>query len=93
VARHGMHLLFQQAGWLANGSRAGEPTDGTLLAGCIDNTDTSGMDVLMRRHGPMVWATCKQMLPDPTEAEDAFQATFLVLLQSASTLRRAVWLA
>jgi RNA polymerase sigma factor (sigma-70 family) len=83
VARRGMHLLFQQAGWLASGPQAGDPTDGDLLGG----SDTTGMDALVRRHGPMVWATCKQMLPDPSEAEDAFQATFLVLLQSAKKLR------
>jgi RNA polymerase sigma factor (sigma-70 family) len=88
VARRGMHLLFQQAGWLANGPQPGDPTDGSLLNVCVNDGDTSGMDALVRRHGPMVWTTCKQMLPDPSEAEDAFQATFLVLVQSAKTLRR-----
>ena len=87
MARHGMHLLFQQAGWLANGPQAGDPTDGALLNVCVNDGDTAGMDALVRRHGPMVWATCKQMLPDPSEAEDAFQATFLVLVQSAKKLR------
>jgi RNA polymerase sigma factor (sigma-70 family) len=87
VARRGMHLLFQQAGWLASGPQADDPTDIALLLAYLDNGDSAGMDALVRRHGPMVWATCKQMLPDPSEAEDAFQATFLVLVQSAKNLR------
>lgn len=42
---------------------------------------------LVRRHGPMVWAACRQLLPDATDAEDAFQAVFLALLRSAGTVR------
>src|SRR5207237_7450660 len=42
---------------------------------------------LIHRHGPMVWAACRQLLPDATDAEDAFQAVFLALLRSAATVR------
>lgn len=43
---------------------------------------------LLRRHGPMVWAACRNLLPDPADAEDAFQATFLALVRSAGSIRR-----
>jgi len=60
------------------------PTDGELLH------RAAGGDFgrIVERHGPMVWAVCRQMLGDGADAEDAFQATFLALFQSASKLRR-----
>ncbi len=41
----------------------------------------------MERHGPMVMGVCRQWLRDPRDAEDAFQATFLVLVRKAGSLR------
>jgi RNA polymerase sigma factor (sigma-70 family) len=51
---------------------------------------------LLERHGPMVLRVCRRVLADPHEAEDAFQATFLVLVRRAGAIRRrdsvASWL-
>ena len=52
--------------------------------------------VLVDRHGPMVSRICRRLLDDPNDAEDAFQATFLVLVRGARTIREqgsvAAWL-
>ena len=51
---------------------------------------------LVERHGPMVLRVCRRLLDDPNDADDAFQATFLVLLRHASRIRErgsvAAWL-
>ena len=45
-------------------------------------------EALVARHGPMVLGVCRQALPDPHDAQDAFQATFLVLARKARSIRK-----
>ncbi len=49
--------------------------------------DEAAFDALIARHGPMVRGVCRRSLGDPRDVEDAFQATFLVLLRKAGGLR------
>jgi hypothetical protein len=61
-------------------------TDGQLLACFIECRDEAASAALVRRHGPMVWAACRRLLSHH-DAEDAFQATFLVLARKGASIR------
>src|SRR5262249_37642450 len=64
------------------------PTDGELLAAFLVREEEAAFEALVHRHGPMVLAVCRRVLGNLHEAEDAFQATFLVLLRKARSIGR-----
>src|SRR5262249_9807142 len=61
-------------------------TDGQLLECFLRRRDKAALELLIRRHGPMVWGICRRVLPSHHDAEDAFQTTFLVLIRKAASL-------
>jgi RNA polymerase sigma factor (sigma-70 family) len=71
-------------------------TDGELLRRFAINRDEQAFRILVERHGPLVHTVCRRLLGDANDAEDAFQATFLVLACKAQSIRKidsvASWL-
>jgi RNA polymerase sigma factor (sigma-70 family) len=61
-------------------------TDWQLLEDYLSRREPAALAALVYRHGPMVWAVCRRVLRNYHDAEDAFQATFLVLVRKASSI-------
>jgi RNA polymerase sigma factor (sigma-70 family) len=79
-------VYYLRKTWAAEGAR--ELTDGQLLRLFLDQHEEIAFAVLVHRHGPMVLDVCRHVLGDSHGAEDAFQATFMVLCRRAGSIRR-----
>src|SRR5439155_1622321 len=71
---------------LTHGQSAEGASDAELLRQFVVRRDGDAFAELVRRHGPMVFGVCHRLLPVAQDAEDAFQATFLVLVRRAAAL-------
>jgi RNA polymerase sigma-70 factor (ECF subfamily) len=71
---------------LARGE-AGTSSDADLLGAFLDRRDESAFAEMVHRHGPMVLGVCRRILHNLADAEDAFQATFLVLVRRGHAVR------
>jgi len=65
-----------------------EVPDPELLRRFVSSRDELAFEMLVRRHGPVVWSVCQRLLIQRQDAEDAFQTTFLVLARKAGSLSR-----
>jgi RNA polymerase sigma factor (sigma-70 family) len=71
---------------LATSRQADPRCDTDLLTAFASRRDGDAFGALVTRHGPLVWGTCLRLLGDSDQAEDAFQATFLVLAKKAAAV-------
>ena len=69
-------------------NRLRDASDHDLLAAFEPGRGQAAFTELMRRHGPMVLRTCRRILGHGADAEDAFQATFILLARKSAPLRR-----
>jgi RNA polymerase sigma factor (sigma-70 family) len=81
---------------LAVAPGTGELTDKQLLQRFADRREEDAFAALMQRYGQLVWGVCRHVLRHDHDAEDAFQATFLVLARNSASIRKqealASWL-
>jgi RNA polymerase sigma factor (sigma-70 family) len=73
---------------VAGPSSQSEPTDERLLRDYVAGQDAGAFAAIMRRHGGLVSGVCRRVLAREQDVEDAFQATFLVLVRKAPSLSR-----
>ncbi|QEL13766.1 sigma-70 family RNA polymerase sigma factor [Limnoglobus roseus] len=89
--RQHLHTILRHAEALAD-----DRPDADLLGRFLLRRDDHAFATLVRRHGPMVWGVCRNLLPGDADAEDAFQATFLALVRGGRRIRDgdrlAAWL-
>ncbi len=87
-------LYSLRRGFLVQGD--GLLTDAQLLQRYVVSRDELAFEVLVRRHGALVWNVCRRVLRHHQDAEDAFQATFLTLARKAGAIGKrecvASWL-
>jgi RNA polymerase sigma factor (sigma-70 family) len=70
-----------------------DDSDAALLERFLGRHEQAAFGVLLERHGPMVLGVCRRLLADPHAAEDAFQATFVVLIRRAASIKKPASLA
>jgi len=81
-----MNQVLQYLRGLALATSGEEITDGGLLKRFVASHEEAAFEELLRRHGPMVLSVCRNLLRNGHDAEDAFQATFLILVRRARSL-------
>ena len=82
-------VIVRQMQSLLNGGTVGGLSDAQLLERFLERRDEVSelaFAVLVERHGPMVLGVCRRIVRDPHDADDAFQATFLVLARRARSI-------
>ncbi len=91
MVRNHLDAVLNDVQTLFASGTIGALTDSELLArflSCRDESAEAAFAALIQRHGPMVLRVCHSILRDSHDAQDAFQATFLVFVRRAATVRK-----
>src|SRR5262249_1700292 len=96
MAQKPLAAVLRRLRHLVGGCEAQADSDGQLLERFAAAHDQAAFGELMRRHGPLVLSVCRRLLHDSNDVDDAFQATFVVLVRRAAGVRKegslASWL-
>ncbi len=87
MAHAALVALLRSLRRLSDTSYVTEATDSHLLWCYITRGEEAAFEALLHRHAALVWGVCRRLLGDEHDAEDAFQAAFLVLVRKAGSLR------
>src|SRR5271163_4228709 len=74
---------------MVDASQVADTEDGNLLERYATHRDETAFAVLVQRYGPLVFGLCRRILQDEQDTEDAFQATFLVLVRKATRISKS----
>src|SRR5437016_1099596 len=88
MAKAQLSGILQHLGQLRETRAVAEASDAELLGRFSDRHEEAAFAGLLRRHGPMVWAVSRRVLPAVQDAEDVFQAAFLLLARKAASIRK-----
>jgi RNA polymerase sigma factor (sigma-70 family) len=83
-----LSFVLRRLHQIAGRQAARDLSDGELLERFCRRHEEAAFAVIVQRHGPMVLGVCRRVLNDLQQAEDAFQATFLVLVRKAASIRK-----
>jgi RNA polymerase sigma factor (sigma-70 family) len=90
IPRSGLNMPTQPLARLLGQVRqtlaAHQYDDAELLSQYRDQRDPAALDALVRKHAPLVLSACRKVLPE-ADADDVFQATFLILMRDAKAIR------
>ena len=89
MAVHGFTKLIQDFRGTSLQDEA-RVSDGLLLAQFLEYQEESSFAALVHRHGPTVWGVCRRIVVHHHDAEDAFQAVFLVLARKSHVIQPRV---
>jgi RNA polymerase sigma factor (sigma-70 family) len=87
MASNPLHTVLDHLRRLHSVSSAAQRTDRELLRTFAHNNDQDAFAIVVTRHAPLVWGVCRRILGNHQDAEDAFQATFLILARRAGSAR------
>jgi RNA polymerase sigma factor (sigma-70 family) len=88
MGKGALNAVVEYVWKLTSGPERSPSSDGQLLDRFLQNRDEAAFAALVQRHGQMVLSVCRNLLQDFHDAEDAFQATFLVLALKAKNIRK-----
>lgn len=86
---HSLSVSIQYLNRTLQASDLADVPDVELVGRFVEGRDEAAFAALVKRHGPLVLGACRRVLRHEQDAEDAFQATFLVFARDAASVRRA----
>src|SRR5579885_3896426 len=88
MAESSFHNVLHYLAGMTAAQTLAEVLDGDLLVRFANQHDQAAFTALLRRHGPMVLNVCRRLLGQTEDAEDVFQAVFLLLARKARSIRK-----